>query len=140
MERTSLFTAAGLLLALALAACDSRQDGETVGQKVDQAVASAKGAATEAKQEAREAAQVGREKTEQAADKVGDVAITAAVNAGLAKDPDLSPLRINVDTKDGRVSLYGSAPSEAARQRAEQIAMAEKGVTGVDNKLAVETR
>lgn len=140
MKRTSLLTAAGISLALALAACDSRQDGETVGQKVDQAVASAKGAAAEAKQEAHEAAQVGREKTEQAADKVGDVAITAAVNAGLAKDPDLSPLRINVDTKDGRVSLYGSAPSEAARQRAEQIAMAEKGVTGVDNKLAVETR
>lgn len=140
MKRTSLLTAAGIALALALAACDSRQDGETVGQKVDQAVASAKGAAAEAKQEAHEAAQVGREKTEQAADKVGDVAITAAVNAGLAKDPDLSPLRINVDTKDGRVSLYGSAPSEAARQRAEQIAMAEKGVTRVDNKLAVETR
>ena len=127
-------------LALALAACDSRQDGQTVGQKVDGAVASAKGAATEVKQEAREVAQVGREKTDQAAAKVGDVAITAAVNAGLAKDPDLSALRINVDTKDGRVALYGSAPSDAARQRAGQIAMAEKGVTGVDNKLAVETR
>ena len=138
MKSTVILTAASL--ALALAGCDSRQDGQTVGQKVDEAVASAKGAAVEVKQEAREAAQIGREKTEQAADKVGDVAITAAVNAGLARDPDLSPLRINVDTKDGRVALYGSAPSEAARQRAEQIAMAEKGVTGVDNKLAVETR
>jgi hypothetical protein len=52
---------------------------------------------------------------------------------------DLSALRVNVDTHDGKVALYGSAPSEDARQRAERIAMAVKGVSGVDNKLAIET-
>lgn len=129
---------------LALAACDSRQDGTTVGQKVDQTVASAKHAAADVKQAAKQgldgAAQATQEKSDQVAQKVGDAAITASVNAGLAKDPELSALRINVDTKNGQVSLYGSAPSEAAKQRAQQIAMNEKGVTGVDNQLAIEKR
>jgi hyperosmotically inducible protein len=135
---------APLAALLALAACDSRQDGTTVGQKVDQTVASAKDAAADVKQNARKgldgAAQATQEKTDEVAKKVGDAAITASVNAGLAKDPELSPLRINVDTRNGQVSLYGSAPNEAAKQRAQQIAMAEKGVSGVDNQLAVEKR
>ncbi|HEV7913653.1 MAG TPA: BON domain-containing protein [Albitalea sp.] len=132
------------LVALVLAGCDSRQDGTTVGQKVDQAVASAQTAATDAKQSAKrgldEAAQVSKEKSEQVSQKVGDAAITATINADIAKDPELSALRINVDTRDGKVSLYGSAPNEAARQRAQTIAQNEKGVTAVENKLAVETK
>jgi hyperosmotically inducible periplasmic protein len=135
---------APLAALLLLAACDSRQDGTTVGQKVDQTVATAKDAAADVKQTARQgldgAAQATQEKSDQVAKKVGDAAITASVNAGLAKDPELSALRINVDTRDGHVSLYGSAPNEGAKQRAQQIAMNEKGVTGVDNQLAVEKR
>lgn len=140
----TLKTIASLAALLALAACDSRREGTTVGQKVDEAVASARDAAAEVKQTAKEglneAAQVSQEKGDKVAQKVGDAAITAAINAGLAKDPELSPMRINVDTKNGQVALYGSAPSDAAKQRAQQIAMAEKGVTGVDNQLAVEKR
>jgi osmotically-inducible protein OsmY len=128
---------------MALAACD-RNDGTTVGQKVDGAMAEAKVAAANVKQTAERgvehAAQISKEKSAEMAHTVNDAAITAAINAGLAKDKELSALRINVDTKDGRVALYGSAPNEAAKQRAQQIAQAEKGVTGVDNKLAVESR
>lgn len=130
-----------LAAALALGACDSR-DGATAGEKVDETVASARTAAEEAKQSAQkglsEAARVTQEKSEVVAQKVGDAALTAAIKAGLAKDPELSARRINVDTKDGHVSLYGSAPNEAARQRAQSIALAENGVTGVDNQLAIE--
>jgi osmotically-inducible protein OsmY len=81
-----------------------------------------------------------QEKSKELAEKVGDAAITASIKAGIAKDPELSVMRINVDTNDGKVSLYGSAPNEAARQRAQSIAQNEKGVTAVDNKLAVETK
>ncbi|WP_280150988.1 BON domain-containing protein [Piscinibacter sp. XHJ-5] len=132
-------------VALALGACDNRtSDGTTVGQKVDQGIATAQTAATEAKQSAKrsldEAAQVSQEKSQVLAEKVGDAAITASIKAGIAKDPELSALRINVDTRDGKVALYGSAPSEAARQRAQTIAQNEKGVTGVENKVAVESK
>jgi len=133
-----------MTVALTLAACDNRQDGTTVGQKVDKAVASAETAAQEVKQSAKkgldEAAQVGKETSDQVAKSVDDMAITAAVKADIAKDKELSALRVNVDTKDGRVSLYGSAPSAAAKERAQTIAMSQKGVTGVDNKLALEAR
>lgn len=153
--RTSLIIVAG---ALALAACDSKQDGQTVGQKVDQAIAQGKTAAQEAKQNAKEgldeAARVTKEKSEQlskktdelsqkaeqAGRKVNDATITAAVKADIAKDPDLSALRIAVDTNDGKVSLSGTAPSESAKQRAQQIAQAEKGVTAVENNLVVAAR
>jgi hyperosmotically inducible protein len=144
IDMKTLGLCAMLAMLLSLGGCDSRNDSTTAGQKVDRTIDSAKSAAAEAKQTAKqglnEAAQVTKEKSDQVAQKVGDVAITAAVNADLAKDPELSALRINVDTRNGHVSLYGSAPNEAAKQRAQTIAMSEKGVTGVDNQLAIEKK
>jgi len=117
---------------LALAGCN-RNDGSTVGQKLDTAVA-------KTEQGAADASRAVKNKTADVAQSVNDATITAAVNADLAKDPELSALRINVDTHDGRVALYGSAPSEDAKMRAEKLAMGEKRVVSVDNKLAVEKR
>jgi osmotically-inducible protein OsmY len=75
---------------------------------------------------------------ERAGDAIGDAAITASVNAELARDNELSALGINVDTANGRVTLSGNAPNEAARERATQLASAVRGVTSVDNELRVE--
>jgi osmotically-inducible protein OsmY len=155
MKLLSILAAGAALLALA--GCEKRDD-QTVGQKVDKTVAQAKIAASQAQESARrgldEAAQAAKEtsqelskktdelsqKAERAGKKVNDATITAAVKSDLAKDPDLSALQINVDTNDGKVSLNGKAPSEAARQRAEQIAKNEKGVTTVDNQIVVAAR
>jgi hyperosmotically inducible protein len=71
-------------------------------------------------------------------EKADDAAITAAVSARLAGDPDLSALRIDVDTRDGKVTLSGPAPTEAARARAAELATSVKGVLGIDNKLVVK--
>lgn len=132
-----------LTMALSLTACDKREDDKTVGQKVDKAIASARTAAQDAKESAKrgldEAAQMSKEKTDQAARAVSDMAITTSIKAGLAQDKELSALRINVDTKNGHVSLSGSAPNASARERAQTIALSEKGVTGVDNRLVIET-
>lgn len=70
-------------------------------------------------------------------DKVKDAAITTAVNAKLAQDKSLSALRIDVDTVNGRVSLRGTAPDAAARERATTLASAVDGVVSVDNQLTV---
>ena len=67
-----------------------------------------------------------------------DAGITASVKTDLAKDPDLSALAINVDTKDGVVTLNGPAPSAAAKSRAETIAKGVKGVKSVSNTRAVK--
>ena len=68
---------------------------------------------------------------------IDDATITAQVNAGLAKDPDLSALKINVDTVNGKVTLNGPAPSTVARDRAETIAKSVTGVTSANNQLVV---
>lgn len=115
------------MLALALAACGDK----TAGQKADSAMAKTEQAASDAKAKTVETGGA-------IADKIDDASITAAVSAGLAKDSELSAIKIDVDTKAGKVMLNGPAPSAAAKARAEEIARSVKGVSGVENKLEVK--
>ena len=73
----------------------------------------------------------------EAGDKMADATITAAVAAELALDKDLSALKVDIETTDGRVALRGTAPSADARDRATLLAEAVKGVRSVDNRLTV---
>lgn len=147
--------------ALTLTACDNAGN-KTAGQQLDSAVAKTEKAVdtatskTEAylKEQKAKADASGttakiesgmanakdaiKDATSSASAKVDDAAITASVSAGLAKDPDLSAIKINVDTTAGAVSLRGPAPSAAAKARAEQIAKGVQGVTSVDNQLDVK--
>ena len=66
-----------------------------------------------------------------------DASITARISAALAKDPDLSAIKIDVDTKAGAVRLSGPAPSEAAKDRAGSLARSLEGVTSGNNELVV---
>lgn len=127
---------------LSLGACGNKSDDTTVGQKLDAAVAKTGEAAQEAKVDMKEAATDAKaaitEGGEKMAVKIHDATITAEVNAGLAKDPDLSALKINVDTLEGKVTLKGPAPSANARDRAGAIARSVTGVSAVDNQLVVQ--
>lgn len=137
---TVLMLAAG---ALALAACGDKAGNETAGQKVDSAIAKTERAGADAKAKADRMASDAKAKTESTAASVAgavdDASITAAVSTGLAKDPELSAIKIDVDTKDGMVSLSGPAPNAAAKARAEEIAKAVKGVSAVSNHLEVKS-
>ncbi|RQO44950.1 transporter [Variovorax sp. KBW07] len=148
--------------ALTLAACD-KSDNRTAGEKLDSAVAKTEQAADTAAAKTEQALKDAKAKADasgttaevkegmanvkEAAKEAGaavsatvdDAAITASVSAGLAKDPDLSAIKINVDTKGGAVSLKGPAPSAAAKARAEEIAKGVQGVTSVDNQLDVKS-
>jgi hyperosmotically inducible periplasmic protein len=131
---------------ITLAAC-GRSD-ETLGQKVDGAVSQTKEATQQATSQAATSVEKTLEKTSeaikensaQASTTFDDAAITTSINAGLAKDPDLSALKIDVDTKAGKVSLHGSAPSTQARDRALTIAQSVKGVISVDNQLTIKEK
>jgi len=146
---------------LALAGCE-KSDNRTAGEKLDSAVAKTEQAAQTAAAKTGEAMKEAKAKVDasgtttevkegmanvkEAAKDAGaavsatvdDAAITASVSAGLAKDPDLSAIKINVDTKAGAVSLKGPAPTAAAKARAEEIAKGVQGVTSVDNQLEVK--
>ena len=136
-----------------ITACDNSDPSKTVGQKLDSAVAKTEKAAINVKDATnatvanasaalRDGADQAKNAAVKASDSVAlssqDSSITASVAAGLIRDPELSALKIDVDTKKGVVSLYGPAPSEAARMRATDIAKAVKGVSGVENKLTVK--
>ncbi len=133
-------------LAFTLSACN-RSDG-TVGQKVDGAVKQTQDAAANAASQAttsvekalEKTAEVIKEDSAKASSVLDDAAITTSIVAGLAKDPDLSVMKIDVQTKAGKVSMHGSAPSTQARARADSIAQSVKGVMAVDNQLTIKEK
>jgi len=137
----SLIATSAIAALLTLGACGQKQEETTVGQKLDSAVTKTEQVASDVKTDTTNAAQDAKAAItnagEKMADKLDDATITAEVNAGLAKDATLSALKINVDTRDGRVTLKGPAPSADARARATEIAKAVKGVSAVDNQLTV---
>jgi hyperosmotically inducible protein len=117
---------------LALSACNKRDD-QSAGQTVDKGVASAKAEMKDAKEATKDAAaNVGAAVT--------DAMITTKINAGLVADDQLKALKINVDTKDGKVVLTGVAPDAGSRDRATTMAKAIEGVVDVDNRLTVQPK
>ncbi len=126
---------------LALAACNKADDGKTVGQSIDSGIAKTEQAAKDAGNAMKEASKDAQASSSQASntmgEKIDDAVITTSVNASLAKDPDLSAIKINVDTKDGVVTLNGPAPTAAAKDKAAELAKQVKGVASVNNQLVV---
>ena len=149
----ALALACSLVAIAGLAACGKKDDSQTVGQKLDSVVASTEKAAAEAKAKteasmakAGEAVKDAAQKVEASGSKTAssmaataeDMSITASVSAGFAKDSELGAIKIDVDTKNGNVTLNGPAPTVAARDKASSIAKSIKGVNSVDNKLVVK--
>ena len=126
--------AAAAALALSLAACGEREDERTIGQRIDSTVNQVERKAESMTADARSAAD---KASTEVTDKVKDAALTTSINAELAKDKDLSALKIDVDTQNARVRLNGTAPDAAARDRATALARAVDGVAAVDNQLVV---
>lgn len=139
----SLALVSSLAVLLALGACGKQgEEQRTVGQQVDSAISKTEQAAKEMKQDAKAVAQdtkaAAKETASAMAEKLDDASITASVSASLAKDPELSAIKIDVDTKNGVVNLSGPAPNTGARERAALIAKGVKGVNAVNNQLIVK--
>lgn len=60
-----------------------------------------------------------------------DQALAAAIETKLAADPEVSTFNVDVDVQDGVVTLSGWVKSEAARQKAHDIAHSVNGVDTV---------
>jgi osmotically-inducible protein OsmY len=145
--KTILMTALTVVIAgLALAACEDRGD-RTVGQQLDSALKRTQqhlaAAGDKIAQQTDRAVDAVKEKTQAAGSPdvrrgVSDGAITASIKTDLLKDPDLSVLKIDVDTHDGVVTLNGLAGDDEARVRAEKIAQGVKGVKEVHNYLVTK--
>jgi osmotically-inducible protein OsmY len=99
--------------------------------------AGARGAADTAKELGLQAEAKGEDAAHRAADVVTDGAITSAVKTQLLADPGVSGLKIDVDTKDGIVSLNGTVKTREESNKAMFMAHDTKGVKSVVNNLRI---
>ncbi len=129
-SRHAAFALSALAAATLLAACD-RGDNRTVGERTDSVIAQSERGARDMGSSAKQAAG-------DTADKTKDMAITAKLKSQLAADDGLKATQINVDTNAGQVTLRGTAPDAAAKERATQLARSVSGVVEVDNQLSVK--
>ena len=148
-SRTLILTSTAAFAAcVAMAGCSPRDNTTTTtttpNAPMTQPDNSARTGADQAATAAREAARDATDATKSAATTVGnkvtDSMITASIKAELAKNPNLSALAINVDTSNGRVTMNGTAPTDAARVQATTLAKSVKGVVDVDNKLIISAK
>jgi hyperosmotically inducible protein len=76
-----------------------------------------------------------------AASNAGDAAydawITTKAKVQLMAEPGLSPFEVNVDTRDGIVSLFGRVSTQEVKNRATTQIRSLTGVKGVENDLQV---
>ena len=75
--------------------------------------------------------------TRTAGQAVDDATIGTKLKAAYAADPELSALKINIDTTQGAVRLKGEVKSMALRRKAEETARKIEGVKSVDNQLVI---
>lgn len=68
---------------------------------------------------------------------ISDAWITTKAKVALMAEPGLSPLAINVDTRDGVVTMFGIVGSEAVKARAEAEVAQLDGIKAVRNELQV---
>ena len=71
---------------------------------------------------------------------VTDDSIFDQVRLKLASDPDVRGGALDVQVKDGVVTLKGRVDKEGYKQRAEKLVKKVKGVKSVVNQLLVEAR
>jgi hyperosmotically inducible protein len=72
------------------------------------------------------------------AEHLDDAAITVKVKTKLAADPEINPFNIDVDCKDGLVTLSGRVAKVEASREAEKLARDTTGVRRVKNLIEVD--
>ncbi|TFZ05296.1 BON domain-containing protein [Ramlibacter henchirensis] len=75
--------------------------------------------------------------TRTAGQAVDDATIGTKLKAALAADPELSALKINVDTTQGNVRLRGEVKNMQLWRKAGDVARKVEGVKSVDNQLVI---
>ncbi len=109
-------------------------NNEQVRKDLNQAGNELQRGARQLGQEVREGA---RKVDEEVGPAAREAALTARVKTRLIAAPDLGGIHINVDNKDGEITLRGTVASQDRRQDAEKITARTPGVKSVNNQLEV---
>jgi hyperosmotically inducible protein len=135
-HRTQLAALSVLAAAALLSACEKKT---TVTDTAPGATSSTTTSTTVSPSPAASSAMAATERTmSKAGDAVGDAAITGKVKTVLIADPDVKALSIDVDTKNGVVTLNGSADKAGNADKAVALARGVDGVKSVQNNLTVK--
>lgn len=131
MKKSFAFWGLSLLLIFSAACASARRSGSTVkdatvatGQKVEE--------------KTEQAADATADKTKELARVVDDATITSAIKMKLARDQTVKASSIDVDTKNGNVTLTGNVGSQTEANRAIELARAVEGVKDVKSNLTVK--
>ena len=126
-------------MAMIVSGCD-RPEGQAdkFGQKLESPMADATKQIDRATTGTTDGATAGAMVAEKAAGAVDDAAVTTKVKAALIAEPGLATMPIDVDTRNGVVTLLGNVDSAEHGTRAIEVARATSGVRGVVDKLVVK--
>ena len=119
--------------ALAGAACNQRSPSTTSGNMSNPPSTTSQ--STSPPQTAMAPATPAPSTSNQMANAVDDAAITAQVKSAIMAEPGLKSTNINVDTKDGTVTLTGTVASAPLKDRAKEVASSVTGVKSVQDNL-----
>jgi hyperosmotically inducible periplasmic protein len=97
----------------------------------------AKEAARDAGAKTDEAQKKAGDAADRAGDVIADAALTSAVKTKFLADTTISGLRIDVDSKNGVVTLTGTVRSAAEKDRALKVARETDGVKSVVDRLKI---
>jgi osmotically-inducible protein OsmY len=121
-----------------------RKAAETTADARDKAAektADARDAARDARAKADDKTDAAQKRAGDATDRAGeqitDAAITTAVKTKFLADPNVSGLKIDVDTTNGVVTLRGTVPNATEKRRALDLARDTNGVKSVKDDLKV---
>jgi osmotically-inducible protein OsmY len=76
--------------------------------------------------------------TARAGEAMDDAGLLAKIKSNMLRSPEVEGLDVNVDVKDGVVTLSGSADTQAEKASAEKIAKTADGVKRVDNRIIIK--
>ena len=113
---------------------DIKDATRTTGEKISEGAETAVDATKDFGREAMDKSKAAAEKTGEV---VADAAITTAVKTKLLADSQTPGLKIDVDTKDGVVTLNGTVPTKAVADKAVADAQGTRGVKRVVNNLRI---
>jgi hyperosmotically inducible periplasmic protein len=120
-----------LVVALSVACASARKTGSTAK---DATVAAGKEVGDKTEDAAQKTAEAGKK----VADKTDDATTTSAIKMKFAADKTVDAFDINVDTKDGNVTLTGTVNTKAEADKAVALAKSVEGVKSVTPKLTIK--
>jgi osmotically-inducible protein OsmY len=120
-----------------LGACHPQPPSDKTGHAIDQAAQKPDQAAGDARQNADRVQATIAEKPAASDRTAMDVTLAARVKVALIVEPSINGMNIDVESKDGIVSLFGTVDKLANRDKLTQVASAVEGVRSVLNNVKI---